>query len=367
MKLEQLEVYRMAMPLAQSFSNSQTTIKTRVFDLVKLTTSTGASGWGETVAFETPWYTTETIESCRHSIEHYLWPLIRGQEITTPKQLIQLFGQVKGHQMAQAAIETAFWGLYSKEVGMPLNRLLGSVNDEVAVGVSLGLDTAEKLLQKVAEVVAKGYTRVKIKIKPGQDIETVRLIRQQFPKLKLMVDANGAYTLSDLDLLVQLDAYQLEMIEQPLGDDDFIDHATLQKRLQTKICLDENIHSLEDVKVAQALGSARAINVKWGRVGGITKALDIIAYCQANDLLVWCGGMFESGVGRAYNLALASLPGMDFPGDISEARRYWQEDIVKQPQLLRDGKLIVSEGVGPGFEVDSQLVRKYCLKKERFI
>lgn len=367
MKVQQLEVYRMSMPLVQSFSNSQTTMKTRVFDLVKLTTTTGASGWGETVAFETPWYTSETIESCRYSIEHYLWPLIRGKEIANPRELVQLFNRFKGHQMAQAAIETAFWGIYSQELEKPLNRLIGSVDGEVAVGVSLGLDTAGNILQKVAEAVAKGYTRVKIKIKPGQDIETVHLIRKNFPKLKLMVDANGAYTLKDVKVLTRLDAYHLEMIEQPLGDDDFINHALLQRQLQTKICLDENIHSLEDVKVAHALGSARAINLKWGRVGGITKALEIIAYCQANDILVWCGGMFESGVGRAYNLALASLPGLNFPGDISESRRYWYEDIVKQPQRLNQGKLTVNEGVGPGFEIDSQVVRKYCLKKERFI
>ncbi|WP_408869000.1 o-succinylbenzoate synthase [Brochothrix campestris] len=367
MKLKELEVYRMSMPLVESFSNSQMTVKTRVFDLVKLTTSTGMSGWGETVAFETPWYTTETLESCRYSIEHYLWPLIRGKDVASPKELVQLFSRVKGHQMAQAAIETAFWGIYSQDKKVPLNRMIGSVNDEVAVGVSLGLDTAENLLRKVAEVVDKGYTRVKIKIKPGQDIETIRLIREKFPDLKLMVDANGAYSMADAELLARLDDYHLEMIEQPLGDDDFINHATLQKQLQTKICLDENIHSLEDVKVAFALGSARAINLKWGRVGGITKALEIIAYCQAHNLEVWCGGMFESGVGRAYNLALASLSGMEFPGDISESSRYWREDIVKQPQKLHQGKLTVSEGVGAGFEIDSQAVQKYCLKKERFI
>lgn len=367
MKFVEMKIYRMKLPLAQSFSNSQTTLTYRRFDLVRLTTTTGEVGWGETVAFETPWYTSETVTTCHDALVNYIWPLIRNKEIADPKALNLILNKLKGHHMARSAVETSFWGIYAEKNKQPLYRLLGSDNAAVAVGISLGMNNLEDLMQEVQAAVEKGYTRVKIKIKPGWDILPVQTIRQSYPHLKLMVDANGAYDLADVDVFKALDAYDLEMIEQPIGDDDFINHAKLQRIIRTKICLDENIHSIEDVKVAHQLGSARAINLKWARVGGLFNALEIIQYCQKHGLLVWCGGMFESGVGRSYNLALASLEGLDFPGDISESSRYWSEDIVEQPQKLVEGRLLIPKISGAGFNISKKRVEKYSEKIESFI
>src|SRR5258707_10400808 len=269
----------------------------------------GVTGWGECVAGETPGYSPETTETAWHVLRDHLWPLLRGEEFGEAAKIWQMLEPVRGHNMAKGALEAAIWDAEAKQKGVPLAKVLGRVRDEIASGVSVGIK--ESLDERVAAVkkeLAAGYQRIKIKIKPGKDVEQVKRLRQDFPTIKLMVDANSAYRAADWPLLKQLDGYHLMMIEQPLGWDDLYSHVELQKKLQTPICLDECIHSLEQAEAAIALGACKIINIKMGRVGGYTVAKGIHDLCQAKGVPVWCGGMLEAGGGRAHNIALSTFP-----------------------------------------------------------
>jgi len=367
MRIDQITLHRICLQLKSPFATSYGAYTDRETILVELRDESGTTGWGECVAFATPWYTEETVETAWHLMERYLIPTLLRREIAHPNEVFPLLGFVKRHHMAKAGLEMAVWDLYAKQRGLPLASVIGGVRQEIETGVAVGLQaTPEQLYRVIEQYLTDGYRRIKCKIKPGLDVELVRGIREHFPELPLMADANSAYTLEDLDLLRQLDDYGLMMIEQPLGADDIIDHAELQKQLATPICLDESLVSSEDVRKALKLGSCRVVNVKIGRVGGLSEAIRIHDLCAASGVPLWCGGMLETGVGRAHNIALATLPGFTLPGDISASARYWNRDIITPEVTVKDGKITVSDRPGIGYEVDRDYLRHVTLHAQTF-
>lgn len=307
----------------------------------------------------------ETIDMSRLIIKNELIPLLTMSPIKEPFEVQRRLTKVQGNFMAKAALETAIWDLYARRKNVSFREIFKSTKTELAVGISLGIHTdSAKLLKQARMYVSQGYTRLKLKIKPDYDIEPLTLLRKEFPHLLLMADANSAYTLKDLPVLLKLDRLNLAMIEQPFNQRDFIEHAYLQKQLKTPICLDENIRTLNDVKTAHTLGSCRGINLKIPRVGGIAEALSIVTFCREHNLTVWLGGMFESGVGRCLNIQFASQNDFTFPGDISASDRYYYDDIIKNKACLTDGKLAVPLGKGNGAVLDQEKIERYCYKKE---
>jgi O-succinylbenzoate synthase len=311
----------------------------------------GVVGWGESTAGESPYYCYETVETAWHILRDYLWPLLKGREFSVAAEVFDLFARVRGHNMAKAGLEIALWDAEAKQKGLPLAKLLGGARDEIPCGVSIGIQpTIPELIAKVERELAAGYQRIKIKIKPGWDIEPVGALRERFPRIRLMVDANSAYTLADAAHLKQLDAFYLIMIEQPLGWDDIYSHAQLQRQLDTPICLDECIHDIEHARAAIETGACRIINIKLGRVGGHTAARRIHDLCQSKSVPVWCGGMLESGVGRAHNIAMSTLENFSLPGDVSASRRYWHADIIQpEVEVSRQGTIRVPNAAGIGY------------------
>jgi len=300
-------------------------------------------------------------------LRDHLWPAVREAKFSGAADLWALLEVVRGHNMAKAALETAVWDAEAKQRGVPLAKLLGGTREEIASGVSVGIKgSLDELVAAVGTELAAGYQRIKIKIKPGKDLEQVKRLRQEFPRIKLMVDANSAYTIADLPLLQQLDAFHLMMIEQPLGWDDLYGHVELQKKLQTPVCLDECIHTLEHAEAAIALGACKIINIKMGRVGGYTVAKKIHDLCQARQVPVWCGGMLESGIGRAHNIAISTLPNFTLPGDVTASKRYWHEDII-EPEVTvgAQGTIRVPRGPGIGYQQRLDTIHKLTVQTER--
>jgi len=310
----------------------------------------GVTGWGESTAGENPFYSYETVETAWLILREYLWPVVSSKAIEAA-EVWDLLGAVRGHNMAKAALETALWDAEAKQKKVALAKLLGGSREEIPCGVSIGIQpTLASLLARVEEALAAGYQRIKIKIKPGLDIGPVRALRERFPGLRLMVDANSAYEVKDAAVLKQLDPFHLMMIEQPLGWDDIYAHAELQRRLETPICLDECIQSVEHARAAIEMGACRIINIKLGRVGGHTAARRMHDLCRAKSIPVWCGGMLESGIGRAHNIAMSSLGNFSLPGDISASRRYWAEDIIEpEVEVSNQGTIRVPSAPGIGF------------------
>jgi O-succinylbenzoate synthase len=300
-------------------------------------------------------------------LRDHLWGLLRGQEFREAAKIWDMLEAVRGHNMAKAALESAVWDAEAKQKGVPLAKLLGGVREEIASGVSVGIkESLDELSAAVKKELAAGYQRIKIKIKPGKDLEQVKRLRQDFPHIKLMVDANSAYRASDWPVLKQLDGYHLMMIEQPLGWDDLYSHVELQGKLQTPICLDECIHTLEQAEAAIALGACKIINIKMGRVGGHTVAKQIHDLCQAKGIPVWCGGMLEAGIGRAHNIALSTLPNFVLPGDVAASRRYWHEDIIEpEVTVSPQGTIQVPTGPGIGFAPRMDRIERSAVRKER--
>lgn len=357
-------IYHMLMRLKAPFTTSFGTIQDKHFLLVELIDRDGVSGWGESVAFTAPWYNEETLDTNRHIIEHFLLPeLLHAPEpIRHPDEVSARFHHIRRNNMAKSVLEGAVWDLYTRKTGQPLARALGGHKNKIDVGISIGIQkTVPDLLRLIEDYVSQGYKRMKVKIKPGWDIEVLREIRRHFPDIALMADANSAYTLRDLDHLKQLDEFDLMMVEQPLEHDDIIDHARLQKELRTPVCLDESIHSLEDARKALELGSCRIINIKIGRVGGLTEAKRIHDLCRQKGVPVWCGGMLESGVGRAHNIALTTLEQFTLPGDTAASSRYWEEDIITPEVTVERGTITVPQAPGMGYEVNRDLLRKYTV------
>jgi O-succinylbenzoate synthase len=366
MRIREITLRELRMKLVAPFETSVVRTDERRIVLVEANVD-GVTGWGECVAGETPGYSPETTETAWHVLRDHLWPLLRGEEFSEAAKTWEMLEPVRGHNMAKGALEAAIWDAEAKQKGVPLAKLLGGVRDEIASGVSIGIkESLDELVAAVKKELAAGYQRIKIKIKPGKDVEQVKRLRQDFPRIKLMVDANSAYRASDWPLLQQLEAYHLMMIEQPLGWDDLYGHVELQKKLETPICLDECIHMAELAQAAIALGACKIINIKLGRVGGYTQAKQIHDLCQANAIPVWCGGMLESGIGRAHNIALSTLPNFILPGDVSASRRYWHEDIIEpEVTVSAQGTIRVPTGPGIGFTPRLDRIEQFTVRQER--
>src|SRR6202030_1963739 len=364
MRIREITLRDLKMKLVAPFETSTTRTDERRIVLVEASVD-GVTGWGECVAGETPGYSPETTETAWHISRDHLWPLVLGKEFSSAAKVWEMLEPVRGHNMAKAGLESAIWDAEAKQKGIPLAELLGGVREEIASGVSIGIkDSLDDLVAAVKRELDAGYQRVKIKIKPGKDVEQVKRLRQDFPRIKLMVDANSAYRASDWPLLKQLDGYHLMMIEQPLGWDDLYGHVELQKKLETPICLDECIHTLENAQAEITVGSCKIINIKLGRVGGYTVAKQIHDLCQANSIPVWCGGMLESGIGRAHNIAMSSLANFDLPGDVSACRRYWAQDIIEpEVEVSRQGTIRVP--IAPGIGYTPRVDRIESLTKRR--
>jgi len=351
--IERIELRTVRLPLNEPFETSFGRIDSRLIVLLSVQGG-GETGWGEVVAAEEPLYSYETVGTASHVIRDYLAPALLSEPIRDLADLAQRLAPFRGHNMAKAGLELAYMDLLARLQRQSLSQLIGATRDRVPVGVSLGIQpTLDQLLQRVDRYLGLGYQRIKLKIKPGWDVGVVREVRRRHPSLLLSVDANCAYTLADEDHLKKLEEFDLLMIEQPLEHDDLIDHAQLQSRLQTRICLDESVTSIGRAKQALQLGSCRIINIKIGRVGGYSQALQIHDLCYSKGIPVWCGGMLESGIGRAHNIALASLPGFTLPGDISASSRYFARDlIVPEVTVSSDGTVASPRGPGLGFDVD---------------
>lgn len=328
----------------------------------------GFSGWGECVVEPTPSYSYETLTTAWHVLRDFLVPGILGKNLATVQDALAQNAWVRGHRMARAGLEAALSDLYAKASGKSLSAFLGGTRKRVPVGVSVGLQpTVPQLVKTVEGYLRDGYQRIKIKIAPGRDLELVAAIRKEFPNILLQVDANSAYTLNDIVMLKKLDDYNLQLNEQPLGYDDIYDHSILQRQITTPICLDESIYTVSDAKAAIALGSCKLINIKPGRVGGYTESIRIHDYCQSQNIPVWHGGMDESGIGRAGNVALASLPNFILPGDISASRRYYKEDIVDPAfEIDTDSMMPVPTEPGIGVEILMDRLEKVTVTKQEF-
>lgn len=367
MRIERVELRLIELELVEPFETSFGRETNRKAIIVALK-SGGATGWGECVAGSGPWYSYETVKTAWHVLEDHIIPELLGRELAGPEVLIEKLARIRGHNMAKACVEMAFWDLTAKLKEVSLSKLLGGTKEEIESGISIGIQkSVSELLKVIERRLGQGYRRVKIKIKPGWDLEVVRQVRQKYPSTLLMADANSAYTLNDVALFKALDEFNLLMIEQPLDYDDLVDHATLQKELKTPICLDESIKTPDDARKALELGSGKIINIKPGRVGGFSNSKRIHDDCLARGVPVWCGGMLETGIGRAHNVALASLPGFSLPNDISASERYYKHDLVEPPFTLNpDGTIDVPRGPGIGVEVLHDQLAKATLKRTSF-
>jgi o-succinylbenzoate synthase len=367
MRIDRIELIHIKMDLVSPFVTSMGTEYDEEHIIVRVDAD-GVTGWGESVAEGTPFYSYETVTTAWHILRDFLIPSILGKELSGIDEAIALYERVRGHMMAKAGLEAALWDAFAKSKGVSLSKMLGGTRKKIDVGVSIGIQSSEKvLIQKVESYLAEGYKRIKIKIAPGNDIQFVSALRREFPGLLLQVDANSAYTLEDINLFKKMDQFGLILIEQPLGYEDIFDHSKLQRELKTPICLDESIHSLDDTRAAIELDSCRIINIKPGRVGGFTESKLIHDYCASMKIPVWHGGMLESGVGRAGNVALASLPNFTLPGDISASKRYYKEDIVEPEFVVNmDGTMDVPTKPGIGVEVNMKMLKKVSVRNEVF-
>lgn len=365
-KVDQIILRQIRMPLVHFFETSFGRTKERDIVLVEAFAD-GVSGWGEVTAGENPFYNEEWTGSVWPLLIDYIAPRMLSQEFASPAEVGARTAYIRGHQMARGGLETAIWDLAARINGEPLWKIIGGgFRREIACGVSIGIqDTIEELFDKIERELAAGYQRIKLKIKPGWDVDVIRRVRERFPSIKLMVDANSAYTLGDSGHLQQLDNFYLMMMEQPLAHDDLIDHAMLQSLMATPICLDECIRNAHHVEQAVQLQSGRIVNIKLGRVGGFAEAKRVHDVCQANGIPVWCGGMLESGIGRAHNIALSTLPNFVLPGDVSASGRYWQRDIVDPPiQVSARGTIEVSDAPGFGYEIDQDYLESLMVRRE---
>lgn len=368
MKIERVDLQRIKIPLSSPFETSMG-VETHKECILVRAYSGSHVGFGESVAMDVPVYNEEDVDTVWYMLEKYLIPQLFSRELEHPDDVSRLFSWMRRNNMAKAALEGAVWDLYAKMNGLSLSQALGGTRTTIDVGVSIGIEpTIEKLLQRVDGFIKDGYKKIKVKIKPGFDVEAMRAIRHTFgPEVPLMADANSAYTMRDLDMLKALDEFSLIMIEQPLAHDDIIDHAALQRELKTPICLDESIHTVEDARKAIDLGSCRIINIKIGRVGGLTEAKHIHDLCQSRDIPVWCGGMLEAGIGRAHNIAIASLANFTIPGDTSPSNRYFAEDIVTPLiDFAEPGILSVPTAPGIGYEINESAIRNSLVEHKSY-
>jgi O-succinylbenzoate synthase len=370
--VERVDLYLVRLPLVHPFTTSSHTKDHLDHILVRLRTDDGAEGWGECASPSDPYYCAETVETCWHITRDFLAPALLGARWEGPAETSTLWQKVRGNNFAKAGIEMACWDLDARARGISVARSLGGVGTMnearpfIESGVSLGIEaTPAALLEQIDRYVAQGYRRIKMKIGPGHDLAYAEAVRQRYPDLPVMVDANSAYTLRDAPVLQALDRFNLMMIEQPLGDDDIVDHATLQRQLRTPICLDESIHSAEDARKALDLDAGRIINIKVSRLGGLAEAKRTHDLCRERGIPVWCGGMHEFGVGRAANIAINSLPGFTLPGDVSGSDKAYKEDIVEPPIRADRGLLPVPlDRPGLGHDVVERRLRAALIREE---
>ena len=365
MKIEAITLRELKIPLVHFFETSFGRTYTRRVLLFTLH-GDGLEGWGECVAGEDPYYSEEYIEGAWDVTARYLAPALLGKTFQAGGKVPALLGRVREHRMAKAALENAAWDAEAQEKGIPLWKLLGGSQREIACGVSIGIqDSHEQLLQKIETELAAGYQRIKIKVKPGWDVEVLEKIRARWPRITLSCDANSAYTLVDEARLKSFDRFKLLMIEQPLWADDFYFHARLQKQLQTALCLDEAIRSARDAEAALELGACRIINIKVGRVGGFSEAIAVHNVAQRLGIPVWCGGMLESGIGRSHNVALSTLPNFKLPGDVSASKRYWKQDIIEpEVEVSARGTIAIGDQPGRGYDLRMPLIEELTVRIE---
>lgn len=370
MRLSSITLREIRLPLREPFRISSGVLEERRICLLQLLDSDGTEVWAECVADALPNYSPETIDTAWLAIRQWIAPRVLDGDIAHPSEVHALLSRdFRGHEMAKAAVEMGSWAMAATKAGQPLARFIGGERTRIATGISLGIQSSpEALVERARAAYAAGYGKIKLKIRPGQDVDYVAAVRTALdPEVHLMADANSAYTLSDADHLARLDEFDLIMIEQPLGCDDLVRHAALQRRLSTPICLDESITSVDRAEDMLELGSGRIINIKPGRVGGFRTSLAIHDLCRSRGVPVWCGGMLESGIGRSYNVALASLPGFSLPGDLSPSARYWERDVVR-PEWTMDSEGMVQvplEQPGLGVQVDTDRVEDLTIRLER--
>jgi O-succinylbenzoate synthase len=365
MKIEAITLREIHMPLVHFFETSfGRTYSRRI--LLLTVHAEGIDGWGECVAGEDPFYSSEWIESAWPTLTQYLIPSLLGKRIESARDCPALFAKVRGHRMAKAALENALWDAEALQKQQPLWRLLGGTRREIACGVSIGIqDSIEQLLEKIQIELAAGYRRIKVKVKHGWDVNVLEKIRSRWSDIILSCDANSAYTLGEVEHLRKFDQFHLLMIEQPLWNDDIYYHARLQKELRTSICLDESIVNARSAACAVETGACRIINIKVGRVGGFSEALKIHDVCAAQKIPVWCGGMLETGIGRAHNIALSTKENFSLPGDVSASKRYWKEDIIDpEVEVSPKGMIAISDRPGTGYRVKADLIEKLTVRKE---
>jgi O-succinylbenzoate synthase len=362
-RIERIQLRALRLPLVHFFETSFGRSYDREFLLVTLD-GDGVEGWGECVAEAAPYYSPETTQTAWHIISDYIAPRVLGRVFDHPRELLPALSTIRGHQMAKAAVEMAAWDLYARQQRVGLAAALGGTRARIESGVSIGIqDSLEQLAENIATELAAGYRRIKIKVKPGWDVDAVRLVRHRFGAIPLMVDANAAYRIEDADRLAELDAYGLMMIEQPLAYDDVLDHARLQQRLATPICLDESIHDARSGAAAIGARACRIINIKPGRIGGHAESIRLHDVCARAGVPVWHGGMLESGIGRAHNIHLASLPNFSLPGDIAASKRYYAADLIDPPvEVAPDGTIAVPPGEGIGVRIVLERVDRATLK-----
>lgn len=364
MKIESITLREIRMPLVHFFETSFGRTTERRILLLTIHTD-GPEGWGECVAGEDPFYSEESLDTAWYAIERYLAPALLGKIIEKGTDAPALFARVRGHRMAKGAMENALWDAEAQARNVPLWQLLCGTQKEIACGVSIGIqNTVEQLLEKIQTELSAGYRRIKVKCKPGWDLEIFERIRARWPDILLSCDANSAYTLEQIDHLKQFDRFNLLMIEQPLWHDDFYFHALLQKQLKTRICLDETIHNRRDAQAAIELGACKIINIKVGRVGGFSEAIAVHNVAQKAGIPVWCGGMLEAGIGRSHNIALSTLPNFTLPGDVSASKRYWKEDVIDPAvEVSSEGLIKIPSAPGRGFQIKSDLIEKLTTRK----
>ena len=365
MKLEAITLREIHMPLVHFFETSFGRTYDRHILLVSAQCD-GITGWGECVTGENPYYSSEWLDSSWLTIKHFLAPAVLGQDLSTAGDCAPLMRQVRSHRMSKAAIENALWDAEAKQKNQPLWKLLGGTRTEIACGVSIGIqDSIEQLLGKIDVELAAGYRRIKVKVKPGWDVNVLERIRSKWPDIVLSCDANSAYTLEQVEHLKKFDQFNLLMLEQPLWDDDIYNHARLQQNLRTSICLDEAIHHARDAAQAVEIDACRIVNIKVGRVGGLTEARKVHDVCASHKIPVWCGGMLESGIGRSHNIALSTLQNFCLPGDVSASKRYWKEDIIEpEVEVSPHGTIAIRDEPGTGYRVREDLVEKVTVRKE---
>lgn len=365
MKIEAITLRELRMPLKHFFETSFGRTEERRVLLITVDCE-GIEGWAECVAGEGPFFSEEWVETAWATIAEFLAPLLLGQTIAYAKDSAASMSRVRGHNMAKAAIENALWDAEAKATKQPLWKLLGGTRSEIDCGVSIGIQNShEQLLEKIETELATGYQRIKVKVKPGWDLEVLEKLRKRWPKIPLSCDANSAYRPPDLPHLKKFDNFGLLMIEQPLWHDDIFHHAKLQRELKTALCLDESIHHARDAETAIELKACRIINVKVGRVGGLSEAIAVHNICERNKIPVWCGGMLETGIGRAVNIALSTLPNFRLPGDVSASKRYWEEDITDpEIEVTPRGTIMVGNSAGTGYVPKKNLIERLTVRKQ---